>query len=141
MKVLIVDDDVDFAQTLGQLLALAGYDIETALNGRDGIAIQRRFLAPVIILDIFMPLMDGFETIETLRKEFPDTRVIVMSGSGKLNSASYLRAAGLLGTDLALNKPFEMDVLLEKLESLKKSLPDSLSPTGPLKKTGPDKAL
>lgn len=121
MKVLIVDDDVDFAQTLGQVLAMAGYDIEIALNGRDGIAIQRRFKAAVMVLDIFMPHMDGFETLETLRKEFPGTRVIVMSGSGKLNSLSYLKAAGLMGADLVLSKPFEMKVLLEKLESLRAS--------------------
>ena len=140
MKVLIVDDDVDFAQSLGQVLALAGYDIEIALNGRDGIAIQRRFRAPVMILDIFMPHMDGFETIETLRKEFADTRVIVMSGSGKLNSSRYLKAAGLLGTDLALNKPFEIKVLLDKLESLKTSLPASPSLVPSTKKRGPSQA-
>jgi DNA-binding response OmpR family regulator len=122
MRVLIVDDNAEFAAMLQSALATSGYDVQVALNGPQALADQYRFKAQAVILDLFMPEMDGFETLITIRKEFPGTRVIVASGSAKLDASHYLKAAELMGVDLTLRKPFEMTALLEKLDAIRASL-------------------
>jgi len=122
MRVLIVDDNAEFAAMLQAALAIAGYQVQVALNGPQALADQYRFKAHAVILDVFMPEMDGFETLALIRKQFPVTRVIVASGSAKLDASHYLKAAELMGVDHTLRKPFEMSALLERLESIRVSL-------------------
>jgi len=119
MRILIVDDNADLALVLASSLANEGYAVEVAANGRDAIVKQRASPAEVVLLDLFMPDMDGFETLEAIRKEFADTRILMMSGSAKEH---YLRAANLVGADATLQKPFETAALLAKLRSIQQGL-------------------
>ena len=65
-----------------------------------------------------MPGGDGFEAIDRFKKEFPKTRILVMSGDSKLTRTDYLAAAELMGVDATLRKPFAPDALLETLKRL-----------------------
>ena len=117
-KVLIVDDDADMRLTLRLALQLAGYQVTEAANGREALEEQRKAPADVVVTDIFMPDSDGFEAIDGLRRQFPGTKVIVMSGGAQLTKRDYLPDAELMGADATLQKPFDIDKLLKTLESL-----------------------
>jgi CheY-like chemotaxis protein len=117
-KVLIVDDDADMRLTLKLALELAGYQVAEAANGRQALEQQRAAPADVVITDIFMPESDGFEAIDGLRRQFPATKVIVMSGGAQLTKRDYLPDAELMGADATLQKPFDIDELLKTLQRL-----------------------
>jgi CheY-like chemotaxis protein len=116
-RIMVVDDDADMRLTLRMALELAGYAVEDAANGREAIERQRRQPADVLITDIFMPDADGFEAIDAFRREFPQTRIIVVSGGAQFTKRDYLPDAELIGADATLQKPFEIDTLLAKLRS------------------------
>jgi CheY-like chemotaxis protein len=117
-RVLIVDDDADMRLTLKLALELAGYQVAEAANGRQALEQQRAAPADVVITDIFMPESDGFEAIDGLRRQFPATKVIVMSGGAQLTKRDYLPDAELMGADATLQKPFDIDELLKTLQRL-----------------------
>ena len=117
-RVIIVDDDADMRLTLKLALELAGYAVEAAANAREAIEHQRKQPADVLITDIFMPDADGFEAIDAFRREFPQTRIIVVSGGAQFTKRDYLPDAELIGVDATLQKPFEIETLLMTLRSL-----------------------
>jgi CheY-like chemotaxis protein len=117
-RLLVVDDDADMRLTLKLSLELAGYTVDVAANGREALEVQRARPADVLITDIFMPDADGFEAIDAFRGEFPGTRIIVVSGGAQFSKRDYLPDAALIGVDATLQKPFEIETLLEKLQTL-----------------------
>ena len=78
------------------------------------------FKSPAVVLFtvIFMPESDGFGGIDASRRDFASTRIIAISGGAPAVKTNYLDAAGLIGVDAALQKPFEMDELLRVLKSM-----------------------
>ena len=117
-KILIADDNADFVESLKLALEASGYQVEVARNGHEAVACQVTFGADVLITDLMMPEHDGFETLDSFRKEFPKTRLVVVSGSQKIDPAKYLKAAELIGADATFRKPFPIEALLEKLRTL-----------------------
>ena len=117
-KILIADDNSDFAESLKLALEASGYEVALAANGRDASASQVTFGADILITDLLMPEQDGFETLEMFRKEFPQTRIVVVSGAQKFDPDKYLNAAALIGADATFRKPFPIEALIEKLRAL-----------------------
>jgi DNA-binding NtrC family response regulator len=117
-RVLVVDDDADMRLTLKLALELAGYTVDVAANGREALEAQRREPAQVLITDIFMPDSDGFEVIDAFRREFPGTKIVVVSGGAQFSKRDYLPDAELMGVDATLQKPFDVDTLLALLNRL-----------------------
>jgi len=117
-RILVVDDDADFRSMLKSALELAGYKVEVARDGRAAVALQRASPAEVLVTDLFMPESDGFEAIQAFREHFPTTKIVAVSGGARLMKTDYLAAAGMIGADAALQKPFEMEALLDVLHSL-----------------------
>ena len=117
-QVLIVDDEPDVRLSLQLALELAGYSVRIAANGHEALAAQRDSAADILITDIFMPESDGMETIAAFRKEFPATRIVVVSGAARRPATDYLSAAQLVGADITLKKPLDIDYLLEQLRGL-----------------------
>jgi CheY-like chemotaxis protein len=119
--IVLVEDDADQRLALKLALQVAGYPLRDAANGREALALQRERPAPFLITDIFMPEADGFELVATLRREFPNTKIIVVSGGGKRTKGDYLASAKLMGVDATLQKPFEIKTLLDTLGALSRS--------------------
>jgi DNA-binding response OmpR family regulator len=117
-KILLADDNKDFSQALALALEAEGYAVETAANGREAIALQRRAPADILITDLVMPESDGMELINLVRAEFPQTKLVVLSGAEKLDTPRYLTAAQLLGAHATFRKPFEVEELLRTLKAL-----------------------
>ncbi len=113
-SVLVVDDEDQVRQLIRETLELAGYQVEEARNGKEGLEQYRTTPADLVIMDVLMPDQDGLESILALRKEFPNSRVIAMTGgSDMIGMLNFLDVAKMLGARRTLQKPFEVKTLLE----------------------------
>jgi DNA-binding NtrC family response regulator len=117
-QILVIDDDERFRSMLRQMLSRAGYTVKEAINGKQGKKICQQEPFDVVITDIIMPEKEGLETIIELRREFPDIKVIAVSGGGMLYPDKYLHTAQLLGAHMILAKPLERDKLLDAIRLL-----------------------
>jgi CheY-like chemotaxis protein len=106
-RVLVVDDDSCFRRLLRLLLANVGCDVAVASDGREALRLQARFRAEVVILDLVMPGMDGFETIRHLRRLEPAPQILAISGGCNNDRSGLLARALAHGADLILPKPCE----------------------------------
>jgi DNA-binding response OmpR family regulator len=114
--ILIIDDDSDLRTMMQEALLAEGYRVLVAADGEQGIALQRKHPASLLITDIFMPNKEGIETIRDFRAEFPNVPIIAMSGGGRLKRrGSALLTAKALGATVILRKPFEMSDLLRSV--------------------------
>jgi CheY-like chemotaxis protein len=117
-SVLVVDDEDQVRQLLRETLEQAGYEVQEARDGKEGLARYRAKPTDVVIMDILMPDQDGLESIMTLRREFPACRIIAITGgSDMIGILNFLDVAKMLGARRTLHKPFEMKTLLEAVEA------------------------
>jgi two-component system, chemotaxis family, chemotaxis protein CheY len=113
-SVLVVDDEDQIRQLIRETMEQAGYEVEEARDGKEGLERYRAKPADLVIMDILMPDQDGLESIMTLRREFPASRVIAITGgSDMIGILNFLDVAKMLGARRTLQKPFEMKTLLE----------------------------
>ncbi len=111
-RILVVDDRRDIREFARLALQRAGYEVRVAENGREALQLQRAAAVELLITDIFMPEVDGMETIDRFKSEYPRTRIIVMSG-GAERMQDYLGVARQIGVDATLRKPFTIEELLQ----------------------------
>ena len=114
-KILIVDDDEAVRRVLHSILESAGHSVTAATNGREALDIMAGGDFELMITDLVMPEQEGIETIKLLRKEYPDVRVIAMSGAF---GGDYLQIAGFMGAHKTLVKPIRMQTVLEAIEDV-----------------------
>ncbi len=107
--VLVVDDEADLLEIVTDRLERAGYRVVTARDGLEALVRVRAARPGCIILDLKMPRLDGFEALADLRREAPEARVIVLTGSPNRPLAEACRARG---ADDFLLKPFDPGELL-----------------------------
>ena len=112
-RVLLIDDDRHLRKMLCRVLAREGHTIIEADNGRAGLTRLREKRADLVITDILMPVQDGIETIIVIRRDFPDVKIIAISGGGIHMNSVYLSYANTFGANYALAKPFASGELLE----------------------------
>jgi DNA-binding response OmpR family regulator len=117
-RILIIDDDEQVLTMLQQLLEREGYEVITAPDGKAGMRLFREEGADLIITDILMPEKDGLETIIELRKDYPDVRIMAISGGGEIEPRFYLHFANEFGALSILTKPFEREELLAAVREL-----------------------
>ena len=109
--ILLIDDDDQMQKLVKIDLEDAGYRFVSADNGKLGLRLLEHQEVDLILVDIFMPEMDGLELIPLLRKTRPATKIIaITAGAGDKN---FLDVAKLLGANAALEKPFGRQKLLD----------------------------
>ena len=115
-RILIVDDDKAVQLTLRLLLEGAGHDVVVASDGRRGLDLLSAEAFDLLILDIFMPGMDGFETLRLVRQQKTSLPIIAISGrpipAEPADGPDFLVMATKLGAIRSLHKPFRPSVLL-----------------------------
>ena len=135
-KILIVDDDSAVQMTIKLLLERAGHSVVAAGDGRKGLAIFESEQFDLLFLDIFMPGMDGFETMRLVRQQQPLIPIIVISGkpipADSSTGPDFLTMATKLGAVSSLQKPFKPAALLEAVASCLEAAkrPSSSLPAG-----------
>jgi len=137
LTILVVDDDVDVRTTLADMLTAAGYRVQQAENGVAALAQMRDRPAELVITDIMMPEKEGLETIRDLQEEFPDTRIVAISGGGAASNLNYLDMAQRMGADNVLPKPIRRDDLTAVVDQLFLQAPQTNS--GPRVTREPEK--
>jgi len=109
-RVLVVDDDDDVRTALRRMFESAGYEVLEAANGRVAMQVCAEHRPELLLVDIFMPEQEGIETIQAVRRQFPDSKIVAVSGkAGRV----YLRMAKLLGAQATLEKPLRLETVLE----------------------------
>ena len=116
-QILVIDDDDQFRVMLKQMLTRNGYEVLEAPNGHEGLKLYREKKPELVITDIIMPEKEGIELIIELKREYPEVKVIAMSGGGRVKPDSYLDTAKILGAIRTFQKPFSMKDLLKTVES------------------------
>jgi CheY-like chemotaxis protein len=119
-RILIIDDDVQILNMLRQILEREGYEVVSAINGNEGIRLYREKPTDLIITDLIMPEKDGIETIMELRRDFPDVKIIAISGGGRSHPGPYLNSAKELGAQYTFAKPVKRKELLKAVRELLK---------------------
>ena len=121
-SILIADDNEAIRTLLGQMFRADRHTIQAAADGLQALKACRNQQFDVVFCDLFMPGMEGLETIRALRKEFPQLRVVAMSGGASNYGGDLLQVARLMGAAAILEKPF-------KWEQVKRALEKALQPT------------
>lgn len=118
-RILVIDDDEQIRDLLLLTLERAGHDVVTAPNGEEGTRLYRSQKQDLIITDILMPEKEGILTIYELRRDFPDVKIIAISGGGQFGPPShYLEMAKHIGALRAIAKPFDSKQLHEAVSEL-----------------------
>lgn len=114
ISILVVDDQQDLRELLTRILAKEGYSVDSVANGEEALGRLRQRPFNLVLTDVKMPGLNGFDLIQLIKKEFPSVGVIVMTAYGD----SYtVKDALLLGADEYITKPFksfEINLVVER---------------------------
>jgi len=116
-KILIVDDEPNIVMALEYTFKKSNYEVFIARDGQEALDILKSNFPDLIILDIMMPMVDGFATLEQIRKDANLQHTKVMFLSAK-NKESDIEKGLALGADAYMTKPFSIKKVVEKVEEL-----------------------
>jgi two-component system response regulator CpxR len=114
IKVLLVDDEKDFVETLAQRLEVRDFDVKTALDGDEALGLIRESEFDVVVLDVLMPGKDGIQTLKEIKELKPLVNVIMLTGNATVDTAIQGMRFGAYDY---LMKPTETEILVEKITS------------------------
>jgi DNA-binding NtrC family response regulator len=117
-SILVVDDEEDVRDVLQGILEGADYRVSTAADGNEASKLLAAEKFSLVLTDLLMPDRDGIEVVGELRKKYPTTPVIVMSGGGRMRHVEYLKMAKTFGAHAVLEKPFKSEQLLTTITQL-----------------------
>ncbi|MEJ6681807.1 MAG: response regulator transcription factor [Flavobacteriales bacterium] len=116
-KILVVDDEQDIVELIEYNLLKEGYKVRTALNGQEALKIANFYKPDLVILDVMMPVMDGMQTCEALRKSPNQNGVIIAMLTAR--AEDYSQIAGFdSGADDYITKPVKPKVLVSRVKAL-----------------------
>jgi CheY-like chemotaxis protein len=108
-RVLVIEDNIDHARTLVELFKCEGHEADYAINGYVAITMAKAFRPHVVILDLGLPGMDGYEVCSRLKQEVQKPKVIVVSG---YSTEAHRKRSQAAGCDVHLSKPADPKKLL-----------------------------
>lgn len=119
--ILVIDDDTQQNLMLSAALKLKGYTVESASDGKEAKALYQNKQYDVIITDIIMPEVDGYEVILDLRRMGMSDRTIAISGGGRTAAEDYLVTAQHFDVAATFNKPIDLEAIRNKVDEIIKS--------------------
>lgn len=116
-RILIVDDDLSILSSVSQYLQLEGFETASAASGKEGLEWMKQHRADIILLDVNMPEMNGFEVLETIRKDNKLQHIPVLLLTGNVSEKDQLQGWHK-GAAHYVTKPFEMDELVDAITTI-----------------------
>ena len=132
MRVLLIEDDQSTAKSIELMLKSDGYVVDATDMGEDGLEIGKLYEYDIIILDLMLPDLDGYEVLKRLRAAKVETPILILSGLSELDSK--LKGLGF-GADDYLTKPFDKRELMARIQAIvrrSKGHAQSVIKTGPI---------
>jgi len=117
-NILVIDDDSMARDLIEEMLAEKGHRTVKACDGKEGLKLYDSTRFDIVITDMIMPEVEGVETIIQLRKNYPDVKIIAISGGGRISAYSHLYIAEKFGVQKTLAKPFSIDDLSLAVDEL-----------------------
>jgi len=117
-SILVIDDDENIRLLLRAILEPEGYQVVEAPDGDKGVKAYQKNPTDLVITDLIMPGKEGIETIRDLRREFPNVKIIAVSGGGRIGPDSYLKMAKGVGALCTLSKPIDRSGLLNAVKEV-----------------------
>ncbi len=118
-SILIIEDNDQLRGILKEMLTRADYQVIVASDGGEGVEMYREKLPDLVITDVIMPEKDGAGVIFELQKDYPDVKMIVMTGGGQGDAQTYLKSImAYSNVKHAFEKPFAMEDLLKTVKEL-----------------------
>ena len=117
-RILIIDDEPHILLMIKKMLERAGYEVDLASNGSEGLSLFKKSPSDLVITDIIMPEKEGLETIREMKRMQPDLKIIAMSGGGKISADNYLDTAKIFGASRIIEKPFTQKQMLFSVQDL-----------------------
>ena len=117
-RILVIDDDDTVRLSVRLALEDADHKVEEAADGLEGMNLFRINPVDLVITDIFMPETEGLETIDEIKQVCPQTKIIAISGGGRMDPEDYLEIAMRVGADYSLLKPFDIKLLVDAVDDL-----------------------
>ena len=115
MRILLVEDDPQLAKSIKMICESEGYQVESVDLGEDGLDMAKVYEFDIILLDLGLPDMEGFDVLKKIRAGKNDTPVLILSGQTEVDN----RVKGLgYGADDFLNKPFDKKELLARIKAI-----------------------
>ena len=114
-QVLVIDDDSLMLDVVREILQLGGYSVLTASSGERGLELVKASHPALVITDLIMPITDGVHVINEIRAHAPETRIIAISGTPRIE---HLTRALMAEANRVIAKPFEQDELLDAVAQL-----------------------
>lgn len=116
-KILIVDDEPNIVMSLEYTFKKSGYEVFIARDGKEALDIAKANFPDLVILDIMMPMVDGYATLEQIKKDdnLKHTKVVFLSAK---NKESDIGKGMSLGADAYLTKPFSIKKIVERVAEL-----------------------
>jgi DNA-binding response OmpR family regulator len=115
INLLVVEDDDQLRESLQRHLSEKNYDVSAASNGNEAIPLIHGREFRLIVLDLKMPYLDGFQVLQFVKSTFPNTRVIVLTGYGSLANVQKCKT---LGADEVIPKPYNLEHLFDTIQRL-----------------------
>ena len=119
-RILIIDDNAQLREMLNLTLTLVGHQVQEAAGGEAGVKLYKANPVDLIIVDILMPEKGGLETIVEMKREFPNVKIIGISGGFQKKTDATHTLADLLGVERTLSKPFASEELLKAVDEILK---------------------
>jgi CheY-like chemotaxis protein len=116
--ILIADDEASVRDVIHRILLVDNHRVIEAVDGEETVRMVRAEKPELALVDLFMPRKEGLETIMQLRRQFPDLKIIAISGGNPSHGMSFLDIAKQLGAHRTLAKPFAMETVLSAVAEL-----------------------
>ncbi len=120
-KILVVDDEPAIPKLVAMVLSARGHEVLTAPDGSKAEILVRDHRPDLVISDVKMPLVDGFDLVRGVQRDFPGTQCILMSGGTDFRDATVVKQLQGLEICATLKKPFDVGELLKAVEGALKA--------------------
>lgn len=118
MHILVIDDEEGDRLVLTTILERAGFEVDDVGDGALGLALAHKNQYDLVITDIFMPRIEGFDVIKELKHHFPNQKIIAVSAGGLVGDSTILDMAEACGADEVIIKPIDQQQFLRAVNTL-----------------------